>query len=263
MGNNPSKRKETKSTVARNRNNSETINWNNINTDNVSTTINRNHGLSNQARELVLNIADTYSSEQNFDLDKFFHPINKNLNVSNKLKLNKDFSGNYFSETSPFISEDMYKNIFNEQEGGAKKKKSKTKSTKKSTKKTKSKKGGSLSDDSSTTSTSSISSDSSFDSSSSSDSLSSSSMGKNKKENVSKKHDTKKHDTKKHDTKKHDNKKHDNKNKVVKNDAYTSSSAHTGGEFSDTLKSDKTNNSKYLSTSVSVNTSEINMVSEY
>jgi hypothetical protein len=230
--------------------NSDTINWDNINTENVTSALNGVNGLTNEAKELILNISNNTNTESEFDYNNIFETINSKLQNSDKEKLNKALGSNYFSETSPFISDVMYNKMFNEQAGGKPKAKpkakakAKPKAKSKTKSKGKSKKGGSWSDDdSSTSSTSDISSDSSLE-----DLDDSSSSEKTKKAKHVKKVEHVK--------------------ETVKDADYLSSSAHTGGEFSESMKSDNSsarnsNNSKYLSTSVSVNTSQINMVSEY
>jgi hypothetical protein len=236
---------------------SETINWKGVNTENISTTLNGVNGLSNQAKELILNISNNNTdtnTQTEINFDHIFQNINERLGVSDKQKLNKVLGTDYFSETSPFISSEMYSNMMNKQTGGAKKKKSK--SSKKSKKSRKMKKGGSWSDDeSSTTTTSSMSSDSDFDDSSD---FGDSSEKKAKKH--PKKHETKKVETKKVETK---------TESETLGGNYTSSSAHTGGEFSSSEGEGEgegekeEENGKYISTTNSVRTSEINMVNEY
>jgi hypothetical protein len=157
---------------------------------------------------------------------------------------------------TPFLSQsevrDEKQSMAQTMKGGSIKKKGKAivqknkkaSKTKTQTKKYKGKKGGGWSDDSSSSSTSSISSDSDSDFDSSSSSSSEHKKHKKKHEN--------KHENK-HE-KKHEKK---TEKKAEKKADYESSSAHTGGEFSEV----KYRNNNYQETSV--NTSDINMISEY
>lgn len=261
---------------------SETINWNNIRTENISSSMPNFNGLSNEAKQLIasLNIPAITESETseltvNHILDKITSGLNKNdqsrfnqlLEQVSTLTASEDSSN-----TSPFISSEMYEYLVNNknsedekkiQQGGAKK-------TIKSTKK--SKKGGALDDDDSETS--STSSDSDLD-----DIL----------------------DSTEEEVKAEKAKKDQNKNKKhAKSESdsemsggelsYISSSAHTDREFSDsdaskhkpsnkssesvessseTQTSSNANstvtdeNKQMLGMTESINTDDINMISDY
>ena len=121
---------------------SETINWKNIKTDQVSSTIPNLNGISVEANKLVekLNLPEISDSSSELN-DIFLTKINKSNSVNNNL------SENNFSSTSPFISSEMYNYVMDKYKnqnmvGGAHEK-------------------NSLEDDSETTSTSSSDSKSS------------------------------------------------------------------------------------------------------
>jgi hypothetical protein len=82
---------------------SETINWKNIKTDQVSSTIPNLNGISVEANKLVekLNLPEISDSSSELN-DIFLTKINKSNSVNNNL------SENNFSSTSPFISSEMY-----------------------------------------------------------------------------------------------------------------------------------------------------------
>jgi hypothetical protein len=203
------------------KNNSDTINWNNVNTDKFSPNFNNKY-LSNDAKtlynRLTLNLPNFEITESEQDIDKsIFAKYTSTVQAP---------STNELSDTSPFISSEMYNYLMN-QNGGAKKR---------SGKRHKKQRGGNVDkDDSSTSSTSS--------SSSSSDS----------------KKDKKKKD-KKNDSDEN------SEDSVSEDLSYVSSSAHTeqnseseqsGGYENTSL----TNDNSELPPS-SINTSDINMISE-
>ena len=285
MGGGPSKQEQ-----------SETINWDNHDTDKFSSSMSNFNGLSNDAKTLIasLNIPIITESEiSDVNLNNILDKINNKLDKNDQYKFNKllenvSYDSENLSDTSPFISSDMYNYLVNsnmsesdkvKQTGGSKKSKSKSKSkTKsKSKSKSKSKKGGAeLVDNSSdTTSTSSASS--------LSDILDSSDDKQNKKDKIKHhKKDEKKHskvENKKNDDDSDDDnnvKSDDDDKETVSNSelsggelSYISSSAHTGGEFSDSLKSSSSSSAQETVTnentniSMSVKTDDINMVSDY
>jgi len=197
----------------------ETINWKNINTDQVSSTIPNLNKISVEANKLIekLNIPHLSDSTSDFN----------NNNIFATKKVNNNLSENNFSSTSPFISSEMYNYVLDKYKnknmiGGASKvntkqgntnihaKQSKTNVHAKQDKQSKT---NELNDDSDTTSTSSSASSTSSE--------------------VVKKVDNKKlHSVK--------------KNKINKKDTeyfmdYMSSSAHTGGN--NTENTDSTVNS--------------------
>ncbi len=255
-------------------NNSETINWNNIKTENISSSVPNFNGLSTDAKKLIasLNIpAITESETSEMNLNNILDKINNGLNADDKQKFNQlleqvsSTNSDDLSNTSPFISSEMYEYLVNSktsetdpapQAGGAKKSKI--------TKGKKSKKGGALSDDSSDTS--STSSDSSLEDLI--DSTEQEILDARNKKNKDKKH-----------------KKSESDSELSGGElSYLSSSAHTEGAFSDssnsrretsqsdpesiesssqTVSSVANENHGMLNTSVSVNTDDINMVSDY
>jgi hypothetical protein len=257
-------------------NNSDTINWNNIKTENVSSTVPNFNGLSNDAKKLIasLNIPSITETETTeLDLNNILGKINDGLNPDDKQRFNQlleqvsSTGSDDLSNTSPFISSEMYDYLVNsktseteqgKQTGGAKKSKGK---------KSKKTKGGALSDDSSDTS--STSSDSSLEDLI--DSTEQEILDARNKKNKDKKH-----------------KKQDSDSELSGGElSYLSSSAHTDGVFSDSSNANRnarsssasesesvqsssqtatsvTNeNHGMLNTSVSVNTDDINMVSDY
>lgn len=253
-------------------NNSETINWNNINTDNMSVNPAFN-GLSNEAKQLIASldipsITNTETSE--LAINNILSKINSNLAEDDQNKFYKlldevSTQSDNLSNTSPFISSEMYSQLVNSktsedmpvQAGGAKKK------VKKQKKSIKNNWGGSKLDDDSDDSTTTTSTYSSLE-----DILESSephlkevkhhqdSHSKSKKEHMKSRKINSSPDT-------------DSDSDEL---SYLSSSAHTGGEFSNNSSSEQSTSetdntvsdeAKLRSTSVSVNTSDINMVSDY
>lgn len=212
--------------------------WNNMKTDDISSYIPHLNSLSKDAKKLISNLtiptfSETQSSE--FDIDKFIGNINNKLGPNDKKAFNKiiDEMSSEVSATSPFISSDVYKNMLNSttsseqpirQVGG-----------KRQIKKSKGKKMRGGMDDSDTSST-----DSDLDdlSDSSDSDLDSSSDKKKKKDKRQSKH--------------------------------TESSQNGGSDLSYLSSSANTDSNKSItdenglqSTSISVNTEDINMVSEY
>lgn len=253
------------------KNNSDTINWNQIKTENISSSMPNFNGLSNDAKNLIasLNIPEiTESQTSEFTVNYIMDTISNNLNNEDKVKFNQlleqvssqTANEDDLSATSPFISSEMYNYLVKNEEtqkGGGKKKKY-------------NKKGGSILDDDSETST--TSSDSSMEE-----------LLDSTEEEVKKYKENK-------------NKKKHNKNKDSDSElsggelSYLSSSAHTEGEYSnshsakqtssesDTTpkshesssatqssnhRSSVTDQNGMQSTSISVNTEDINMVSDY
>jgi hypothetical protein len=268
--------------------NSETINWNNIKTENISSAVPNFNGLSKDAKKLIasLNIPSITESETSeMNLNHILDKISNGLGSADQQKFNKLLeqvsatASDDLSNTSPFISSEMYEYLVNsktseteqaKQTGGSKKSKKVSKPVKSS--KSKKSKGGALSDDSSDTS--STSSDSSLedliDSTEAEILDARDKKNKNKDKNKDKKH-----------------KKDDSDSELSGGElSYLSSSAHTEGAFSDSsnanmraqsssrasesiqsssqTESSVTNeNHGMLNTSVSVNTEDINMVSDY
>lgn len=214
---------------------SETINWKNIKTDQVSSTIPNLNGISVEANKLVekLNLPEISDSSSELN-DIFLTKINKSNSVNNNL------SENNFSSTSPFISSEMYNYVMDKYKnqnmvGGAHEK-------------------NSLEDDSETTSTSSSDSKSSA-----SDKSTPVKKEKEHKSNKQAKGNSNKYAKGKitKTSSKVDKRKISKKGTEDFMD-YMSSSAHTGGSITDNSSIENENN---LSIS-SVRTSQLNLVSE-
>ena len=279
--------------ITSSKDNSETINWNNIKTENISSSVPNFNGLSNDAKKLIasLNIPSITESETSeMNLNHILDKISSGLGSADQQKFNKLLeqvsatASDDLSNTSPFISSEMYEYLVNsktsetdqaKQTGGSKKSSKPVKSSK-STKSSKSKKskGGALSDDSSDTS--STSSDSSLeDLIDSTEAEILDARDKKNKNNNKDKNKDKKH------------KKDDSDSELSGGElSYLSSSAHTEGAFSDSSNANKraqsssrasesiqsssqtetsvaNENHGMLNTSASVNTEDINMVSDY
>jgi len=257
-----------------------TINWNNINTENISSTVPNLSSLSNEAKQLIanLNIPDISDTQSSMSINNILDNLSTNLNQNDKQKFNQILSQMQVnqslkaidepdvSDTSPFISSEMYNYLVSAtsengtQKGGAKKSKKQNKIT--------SKKGGEGHDD--------------IDSED--DSTSSTSDSSSVKTTSSKSSDKKKKDKKKEET---DTEQTGSGEEL----SYISSSAHTDGELSESDRklnhgvrlsnnfesSSSTQSSPdsssvstitdekkdMMTTSISVNTDDINMVSEY
>ena len=194
---------------------SETINWNKIKTENVSSSIPNFNGLSSDAQNLIasLNIPQiTESQTSEFTVNHILDKISNNLNQDDKNKFNQLLEQvssqtaveNDLSDTSPFISSEMYNYLVknNEpQKGGG-------------SRKIKSIQGGSkLDEDSDTSTTSSDSSDEDLVDSTEEEVIKKKNM-KNMKKNKHNKH-----------------KKSDSELSGGEL-SYLSSSAHTEGEYS-------------------------------
>ena len=208
---------------SREENSSETINWNNIKTENISSTLPNFNGLSKDAKQLIasLNIPSITESEiSESNLNNILEKINSKLDTKDKQKFNRlvNQSNNQSEElsaTSPFISSEAYGQLVNsktseselqmQQKGGAKKKKSKQPNENVKMKKV----GGQVDKESSTSSTTTVSS---------TENIIDSSEGKILEKNK---------------VNDHKNKENYSENDSDTNLSYLSSSAHTGGEFSD------------------------------
>jgi hypothetical protein len=271
---------------------SETINWNNIKTENVSSTLPNFNGLSNEAKQLIasLNIPSITESETSeLTVNHILDKINSGLNNDDKSKFNALLEkvssqtaseGDDLSNTSPFISSEMYEYLVNNKSSEQEKKGQKGGAKKSKKGKAKSKKGGALDDDDSDTS--STSSDSDLE-----DILDST------EEEI--KADKAKKDKKEHEEhekpKKHTKSESESSEMSGGELSYLSSSAHTEREFSDSDDSKKSEitksssesvesssqtetsspanstvadeNKNMLGTSESINTDDINMISDY
>lgn len=218
-------------------NKEDTINWNNLQTENISSTRPNIKGMNRDVQRLVLNLNHSEISENSEFNTKYLMSNNTNLTENNNLNISEIDN----NSTSPFISSEMYKYIVNKyqnQESVSNKAPINNQMT-----------GGAknnYSDDSSTSSTSS--------SELSSSSSSSSETAQEKKERKAKKE--KKPIKGGRKTKKAPQNKKKKNSKFTEDElSYISSSAHTVSE-----KSVSDENS--VSVSSSIRTSQINLISE-
>ena len=227
-------------------NNTETINWTNVQTEDMGV----NHiapakQLSVDIKELISKLqAGTSESDENFSEDILDGALKNKKPITHK-------NNAELSETSPFITSDVYNYLNNtdtssvniKQGGGAARKSKKSKKSKKQLK-------GSF-EDSSTSETSSASSTYKLSSSTNVDSSSTGGSVKKTEKKVSRKSSRKSSKKKAH------------RGSGVENDSsYLSSSAHTDHNFSESNNASVTNENMNHS-AISINTSDINMVSEY
>ena len=244
----------------------DTINWNNIKTENMSSTLGKYNGLSADANKLLVSlnlpkITETEASDFNIENYISSKGLTKNDQAKVRQIVQQLSATDDLSATSPFMSAEMYDHLVNSktsetanvaQTGGAKKKKAKSKSKRRSM--------SEELDDSDTSSTSDLS-DSDSDSLSSlddSDSL-------EKKKHHKKKEHHKSNEQKKPMKVEHsrndvsDDDKSDKSDKSTENAgnlSYLSSSAHSESAASQASLS---NDNRSIS-SVSVNTEDINMI---
>jgi hypothetical protein len=237
--------------------NTETINWNNVKTDDMSSTLPNLNKISDEAKQLItkLNLPEISDNNSEFDANFIFNEQSNSIFNTN---INNQDGGSDHEEnnTSPFITSEMYNYIINKYNntnvmtGGAAKKEKKL--------------IGGTSDDDNTSETSSTSSSVELSSSESS----SESTIKEKKEKKGKK--DKKEETINHELSSPEGqeaiadrfegkkKRAGKPKKSYKGSenylSYVSSSAHT-----DEYKSVRNENNYSIS---SVNTSDINMISD-
>ena len=261
------------------KNNSDTINWNKINTNDMSSTIPNIKGISNEANQLISKLKLPEISENNSSEINTLKILNNKTNTNDVL-----LSDSFDSASSPFITSEMYNYIINNYKIESKNLKGGGQ---------KNQKGGDDMED--------------FDNSSTSSTSSASSMSEvNSSENEKKtKHDKKKikHDKKEHNKKEHKEpkKKHKKSKKMDDSElesekisgtpsesekelasennsesesesesekesevmsggsdlSYESSTAHTGGNYTETIS-----NENISIKSSSIHTSDINMISE-
>jgi hypothetical protein len=90
---------------------SETINWNQIKTNDMSSTIPNLNGISREAQELIsrLNLPEVSESNSEFNTNNILN-INNSLNLN---KNNKELISDENDVSSPFISSEMYNYIVN------------------------------------------------------------------------------------------------------------------------------------------------------
>ena len=106
--------------IASSKNNSESLNWDKINTESMSATVPHLNTINKDAQKLVSNL----NIDNNIDLENtesenenIFTWIRKldgsNTNNLNENQIVNDNESDGFSDTSPFISSDMYKYLMN------------------------------------------------------------------------------------------------------------------------------------------------------
>jgi hypothetical protein len=267
--------------------NIDSINWNNISSD-ISTQAPFNN-LSNDAKILISNLNNynyTESDHEMSEINNILSKINNKQNINDKIfynniNTNTNKESEMFSETSPFISSEMYNYLIKSKNdtqvggGGKNLKKKKSFSSEDHSKITHDTRGIDLENDS-TTSTTSTNEELFSDSSSSNISDSSSEQIIKKKNNKMKhqnnKHQNNKHQNNKHENNKHENNKHENvkyqndkKNKKINHTENTENSENSLSYVSSSAKYDdkiQSSNSHNSTTINSVRTSEINMLSD-
>lgn len=235
---------------------SETINWNQIKTNEMSSTIPNMDGISVEARELIsrLNLPEISESNTEFDISNVFS--NEVINNNNIKKQVTEFDA-----TSPFISSEMYNYLVNKYNNG-------TNNNNNINNNINMLGGGKIDEDSETSATSSSLSSSDLESSpSETDEKPVKKEKKHKKEHKEKITESVQMETENHEgwgKKKNNKSKNNIKNKSKKTSytgtedylSYVSSSAHTGGSLTESVANE---NNYTIST---VNTSDINMISE-
>jgi len=101
-------------------NSSDTINWDQINTEDMSPTIPNLKGLNKDAEVLIKHLQmPSIDTLENSEVNKIFQQMD---NKNNSPVKNQIENNNSFSDTSPFISSEMYKYLKNDsiqQQGGA------------------------------------------------------------------------------------------------------------------------------------------------
>jgi hypothetical protein len=231
---------------------SETINWNQIKTNEMSSTIPNMDGISNEARELVsrLNLPEISESNSEFN-------INSIVQLDSQQNINNNDTEIDNAVTSPFISSEMYNYLVNKYNNNS------IKDTVNMTG------GGKIEEDSETSATSSSLSSSDLKSSPSETDDKPIKKQHKKEKHVSPKktensvtEETDNHEgwgNKKNKKAKKSKTKSSKKSSYTGNDeylSYVSSSAHTGGSLTESVANE---NNYTVST---VNTSDINMISE-
>ena len=107
--------------IASSKNNSESLNWDKINTESMSSTVPNLNTINKDAQKLVSNL----NIEQNIDLEQteseneniftWIRKLDEPENQTQTIKVVENNRNNSedFSDTSPFISSDMYKYLMN------------------------------------------------------------------------------------------------------------------------------------------------------
>jgi hypothetical protein len=244
---------------------SETINWKNIKTNDMSSSVSNVHGISKDAKTLImqLNLPEvSLDSSSNNDLLEF---KNKNVNKLNNYNKNNIESEVFHSPSSPFISSEMYDYIVNKYKnpkaltnmvGGGKKKFINKVNSNLSPDDTSDTTSDSSDEKKVTKSKVVVNTESDLDSNSESGSESASTPVPEKPKLTHKSILSKK-----------SVKKNKKPKKVSGNSdidlSYNSSSAHTGGAYGDnSTQNDSISNENNVMYSSSINTSDINMISE-
>lgn len=228
---------------------SETINWNNIKTNEMSSTLPNLNGISFEAEQLLskLNLPEISETNSEFDSNLIFNKFNQDSKNENK----ED------AVSSPFISSEMYNYLVNKYNN------------------TNNMVGGAKIDDDDDDITSSTSSSDDNEIKDNSEEEESEDLKKNKKQSKKEKQNKKKAvetdeteeiketEVTKASTLNYEGKRKVNKSKKPKSYkgsetylSYVSSSAHTGGSISETIPNE---NNYSIS---SVNTSDLNYISD-
>jgi hypothetical protein len=221
--------------------------WNNMETAKMSSTLPMTQHLSKDVKKLISNLNTGTESESEFNLDKMLKQSKSKTQskIINKHKI----SDSELSSTSPFISSERYDKIIKNKQVGGNNKNEEDEDEKESV---------SSKDSSEISSKSSSSKSSKSKSSKSSNGHHNNGNGNGKGKGKGKKQDNQKHHKKEKESKQKHKKiteesEHDDDDDVADLENYISSSEHA--------YNNRTNN-KYQ-TSSNLNTSDINMVSDY
>lgn len=106
------------------KNNVDSINWNKINTEDMSDTQDKYFRINQEATDLLSNLTIPTLSDSELDINELFEKKVENTN-ENKNESKQEGGSEEFSDTSPFISSEMYKYLLesgankNVQQGGS------------------------------------------------------------------------------------------------------------------------------------------------
>lgn len=225
----------------------DTINWNNLRTENISSTRSNLNNVNNDAVKLVLNLNYPEISENSEFNTKYLISKNSNFTENNNLNITENDN----NSTSAFISSEMYKYIVDkyQNQGPNNQNQNQVSYNKQMI-------GGAKNNYSDDSSTSSTSSSKLSSSDSSSESSETEQQKKEKKEKKNKKPIKGGRKTKKSVQ----NKKKKNSKFTEDELSYISSSAHTISANS--ISENSISNENSVSISSSVRTSQINLISE-
>jgi len=223
----------------------DTINWNNLRTENISSTRSNLNGINNDAVKLVLNLNYPEISESSEFNTKYLISKNSNFIKNNNLNITENDN----NSTSAFISSEMYKYIVDKYQN-------QNQNQNQSQALNKQMIGGAKNNYSDDSSTSSTSSSKLSSSDSSSESSETEQQKKEKKDKKNKKPIKGGRKTKKSVQ----NKKKKNSKFTEDELSYISSSAHTISANS--ISENSISNENSVSISSSVRTSQINLISE-